>query len=56
VRSNTRTNSGKTVDNKFGTFSNACEKAGVLHDKKPQKKEKEQKTLKTIYQKRVNTV
>jgi len=35
---------GKTVYNKFGEFSNACEKAGVPHDKKPQKKEKEEIT------------
>jgi ribosomal protein L44E len=32
--------SGKTVYNKFGSFSNACEEAGVPHDNKPQKKDK----------------
>ena len=32
--------SGKTVYNKFGSFSNACECAGVPHNNKPQKKEK----------------
>lgn len=32
--------SGKTVYNKFGSFSNACEEAGVQHNDKPQKKDK----------------
>lgn len=32
--------SGKTVYNKFGSFSKACEKAGVPHSDKPQKKQK----------------
>lgn len=32
--------SGKTVYNKFGSFSEACRKAGVPHNNKPQKKNK----------------
>lgn len=32
--------SGKTVYNKFGSFSSACEEAEVPHNDKPQKKEK----------------
>jgi len=32
--------SGKTVYNKFGSFSEACRKAGVPHNNKPQKKDK----------------
>jgi len=32
--------SGKTVYNKFGSFSNACQEANIPHNDKPQKKEK----------------